>query len=73
MEPVYAFSIAGLLVLLIPIAPKIVSFRIRALRFLHFHWLANWHERHFEGFVTAVRVILAVIAVALCAHGMQLI
>lgn len=56
---------AAVAVALIPLAPKIVWLRIRILRFLRLNWLANWHERHFEGVVIAVRILAAAIAVFL--------
>ena len=56
---------------LIPIAPKLLCFRIKVLRFLRLNWLANLHEKYFKGFVLGVRITLAVITVVMLAVGLS--
>lgn len=60
------YIIAAVIMLgLIPLVPKMMNFRILVFRKLHLNWLANLHENHFRGFVIAVRIILAAMAVLL--------
>lgn len=64
-ESVYYFLVAAVLLALIPIVPKMITLRIRVLRFLRWKTLASWHERNFRGFVIGVRLTMAVIALTL--------
>jgi hypothetical protein len=57
------FTMAILLVVLIPFAPRLLRLRIRLLRWLHWNWAASLLENHFPGWVFFVRVLLFVIAV----------
>jgi len=63
------FTIAILLLLLIPFAPQLVRLRIRVLRWLHWNWAANLLENHFLGWVSFFRIILFVIAAVLIYIG----
>ena len=66
MAEVYYYLIAGVILLaVVPLVPKFVRLRIRALRFVHWYCLADWHERHFKVLVPVVRIIMAVIAAVL--------
>lgn len=57
------FVVAGVVLLLIPLVPRMIALRVAVLRFLHLNRLAGWHERHTEGITLAVRIILAALAV----------
>lgn len=55
--------------LLIPFVPKVVTFRIKVLRFLRLVGFADWHERNFRAVVIALRSMLVVLAIALLILG----
>jgi len=59
------FTIAILLLILIPFAPQVVRLRIRIVRWLHWNWAVNLLENHFLGWVWFFRIILFVIAAVL--------
>jgi hypothetical protein len=59
------FALAILLLILIPLAPKLLRIRIRFLRWLHWNWAVNLLEKHFDGWVLFFRIILFVIAAVL--------
>ena len=63
------FVLAGVMLLLLPLVPKMVTLRIKILRFLHLRWLADLHEKYFRGLTIALRVILAAMAGLLTALG----
>jgi len=66
------YFVAGAIVLgLIPLVPQLVRLRIRALRFIHWQRLANWHERNFDVLVVAVRIIMAVIGIIVISLGFE--
>ena len=65
----FAFAILSLI--LIPLAPKLVRLRIRFLRWLHWNWAANLLEKHFDGRVLFVRIILFVVAAVLLYAGWE--
>ena len=52
------FVIAFVLLVLILFTPKLVSIRIRILRWLHWGWAANLLENHFQTWVLVFRVVL---------------
>ncbi len=62
--------IAAILLGLIPIIPRMVALRVRVLRFLHWNWFADWHERNAHGITVGVRIFLAVLAVYLLTLGL---
>ena len=64
------FILAGVMLLLLPLVPKMMSLRIRILRFLHLRWLADFHEKYRRGLIIAVRVILVGMAGVLTALGL---
>lgn len=64
-EAIYLFIIAAVLILLIPLVPRLLAFRIRALRFLHLRSLADWHVRHFGGVILGIRIGIVIVAAAL--------
>ena len=47
---------------MIPIVPKMVTFRIKVLRFLRLAGFADWHERNFRQVVIALRCIFVGLA-----------
>ena len=59
------FLIAVPVLILVPLAPKLVRIRIRFFRWLHWDWAANLLESHFQGWVLFFRTILFVIAAVL--------
>lgn len=65
------FGLAAIMVGIIPLMPKMVKLRIFILRKLRFRWLADWHQKHFEGIVIAARTIIAVIALILLGLGID--
>jgi hypothetical protein len=64
-ENLYYAIVAAVLVILIPIVPKMVRVRIAALRWLRWNRLADIHEQGFNPIVIAVRVIMLALAVYL--------
>ena len=63
-------GLAVIIVGLIPIVPKMMTLRIKFFRFLHWNWLANLHEKYYNGIVIAVRCILLAIAIVLLILGL---
>ncbi len=61
-ERMYYAIIAALIIILLPIVPKMVQVRIAVLRWLRWNWLADAHERGFKPLVIAVRVVMVCIA-----------
>ena len=64
------FLFAILLLVLIPIAPKLIRLRIRILRWIHWNWAANLMEKHFQGFVLFTRIVMFVAAAVLFYVGL---
>ena len=65
------FALALVSLILIPLAPKLVRLRIRFFRWLHWIWAVNLLEKHFDGRVLIVRIILLVIAATLLYVGWE--
>jgi hypothetical protein len=57
--------IAVILIVLFPIAPKIIRLRIAFYRKLKWDGLANFHEKYFDQIVIIARVVMALIAALL--------
>jgi len=57
--------IAALLIVLLPLVPSMVRLRIRVLHWMGLESLAKFHERGFGTIVTAVRVVLVCLILAL--------
>ena len=53
--------IAVLMIVLIPIAPRMIRLRIAVFRKLKWNSLANFHEKYFDQLVIVVRVVMALI------------
>lgn len=54
--------LAAIMLVLVPIIPKMISLRISILHWLKLHKLADWHQRYSKGIAVFVRVILIVLA-----------
>ncbi len=65
------FALAALLLILIPLAPKLVRLRIRTLRWIHWDWAVNLLQKHFDGWVLFLRIVLFVIAAVLLYFGWE--
>jgi hypothetical protein len=65
LQSVALFTLAVVLLGLLPIVPRIVAFRTGVLRWLHMYRFANWHERHAPAIVIVVRSIFVVLAIYL--------
>lgn len=61
--------VAAIIAALIPIVPYMLRVRIWVLRKIQLVWFADLHDNHFEGFVLAVRIILATLVIFLLFHG----
>jgi hypothetical protein len=68
---IFYFGGAGILLVLLPFVPRIISLRILALRKIHLFRLADWHERHRERLIPAGRAVMLAIAVALFVIGLR--
>ena len=69
-ETVYFFILSAIMFLMAVITPKVLKLRIRVLRFMHWNWFADWHQRNFAGFVIAARIILVCIGFLLLYFGL---
>jgi len=61
----FLIVIAAIMIVLIPIVPKMIGLRIAVFRKLKWNGLANFHEKHLDQLVLVVRVILAIIVALL--------
>lgn len=53
--------IAVIMIVLIPIAPRMIRLRIAVFRKLELNGLADWHEKNINQLVIVVRVVMALI------------
>ena len=53
--------IAVIMIVFIPIAPRMIRLRIAVFRKLKWNSLANFHEKYFDQLVIVVRVVMALI------------
>ena len=65
--PLTIFAI--LLLVLIPIAPKLVRLRIRILKWLGWTWAVNLLENHFQAWVVFFRIMLFLLAIVMLYIG----
>ena len=65
--------LAALALIFIPPAPKIVTFRIKVLKWLGWKSMADFHEQGFRNIVVAFRISMAVIAAALVIFGLNIL
>jgi len=65
------FALAILSLILIPWAPNLMRLRMRFFRWLRWNWKANLLEKHFDGLVLILRMILLVIAALLLYTGWE--
>ncbi|MFQ5606742.1 MAG: hypothetical protein ACE5GA_02255 [Candidatus Zixiibacteriota bacterium] len=61
----YLILAVALVAVLFYFVPQLLRVRIAVLRKLHLIWFAELHEKHFSGWVVAIRIVLAASAVAL--------
>jgi hypothetical protein len=66
MEELLLFLlIAVTMIILIPVFPQMIRFRIKVLRILKWNSLADFHERHFAQIVTIARTVIVLIIIFL--------
>ena len=63
------FFFAVLLLILVPLAPRLLRLRIRFFRWIHWEWAAKLLEDHFQGWCLFFRIVFFVIAVVLLYFG----
>ena len=71
MLTVLLFALAILVLILIPVAPKLVRLRIRFFRWIHWAWAVSVIEEHFERWVLLFRIVLLGLAVVLFLAGLD--
>jgi len=66
MEELLLFLlIAVIMIILIPVFPRMIRFRIKILRILKWNSLADFHERYFAQIVTIARTVMVLIVIFL--------
>ena len=66
MEELLLFLlIAVIMIILIPVFPRMIKFRIKVLRILKWNSLADFHERHFAQIVIIARTVIVLIVILL--------
>ena len=66
MEELLLFLlITAIMIILIPVSPRMIRFRIKVLRILKWNSLADFHERHFAQIVTIARTVIVLIVILL--------
>ena len=66
MEELLLFLlIAVIMIILIPVFPRMIRFRIKVLRILKWNSLADFHERNFVQIVTIARTVIVLIVILL--------
>ena len=63
------FIFAVLFLILIPFAPQLVRLRIRFFRWIHWNWVVNLLESHFQSWVVFFRIVLFIFAALLLIAG----
>ncbi len=66
------FALGIVLLILIPLAPKLVRLRTRFFKWLHWNWAVNLLEKNFDGWVLFFRIVLFVIAAVLLSVGWEM-
>ncbi len=67
MEPyIFGFAII-VLSIMIAFVPQMLRFRIKIHRYIRLNWLADFQERHFEGMVIFIRIMI-VVAILVAAY-----
>lgn len=57
--------IAVIMIILIPVFPRMIRFRIKVFRILKWNSLADFHERHFAQIVTIAQTMIVLIVILL--------
>jgi hypothetical protein len=66
MEELLLFLlIAVIMIILIPVFPQMIRFRIKVLRILKWNSLADFHERNFAQIVIIARIVIVLIIIFL--------
>jgi hypothetical protein len=66
MEELLLFLlISVIMIILIPVFPRMIRFRIKVLRILKWNSLADFHERHFSQIVIIARTVIVLIIIFL--------
>jgi len=60
MDAIIFGLIIILLLIMIPFVPQLLRLRIRIHRFLRLNWFADFQERHFDGLVIFIRIMMVV-------------
>ena len=64
----FLLIVALLMIILIPLVPRMIEFSIKVLRMLKWEGLANLYGKHFKQLVTIVRIMMAPIIIYLMAR-----
>lgn len=64
-ELLFFLLITVIMIILIPVSPRMIRFRIKVLRILKWNSLADFHERHFAQIVTIARTVIVLIVILL--------
>ena len=57
----YIFGFITILLLVaFPFVPQLLRIRIKILSVIRLNWLAKFHERHFDGLVIFIRIMIVV-------------
>ena len=67
-ERLFFLIVAFLMIILIPLVPRMIEFSIKVLRMLKWEGLANLYGKHFKQLVTIVRIMMAPIIIYLMAR-----
>ena len=59
------FWLAILALILVAFVPQLLRLRIRFLRWVHWQWAVDVHEKYFNGLVLFLRIVLLAIAAIL--------
>lgn len=67
--PVWYIIFGLIMLLIVPIVPKIIALRVSVLHTLRLHALANWHDRNSKVIAVAARIILGALGLVLLYMG----
>jgi hypothetical protein len=62
-ERLFFLLIAVVMIILIPLVPRIIQFRIKLLRMLKWNCLADFHGKNFVQLVMIARIVMALIII----------
>ena len=64
-ERLFFLIVAFLMIILIPLVPRMIEFSIKVLRMLNWKGLADLYGKNFRQLVTILRIMLALIIIIL--------